>query len=51
MKNLTLENITRVCRGTYHGDPAKLGQEEILRGSAAAPITEILQSLARKSPV
>ena len=27
MKNLTLENITRVCRGTYHGDPAKLGQE------------------------
>lgn len=27
MKNLTLENITRVCRGTYHGDPAKFGQE------------------------
>ena len=27
MKNLTLENITRVCRGTYHGDSAKLGQE------------------------
>ncbi len=27
MKNLTLENITRACRGTYHGDPAKLEKE------------------------
>ena len=24
MKNLTLENITKACHGTYHGDPAKL---------------------------
>lgn len=27
MKNLTLENITKSCCGTYHGNPAKLGQE------------------------
>lgn len=27
MKNLTLENITKACRGTYHGDPAILGRE------------------------
>lgn len=27
MKNLTLENITKACRGTYHGDPKKLGME------------------------
>ena len=27
MKNLTLENITTACRGTYHGDPLKLPME------------------------
>ena len=27
MKNLTLENITTACRGTYHGDPLKLPVE------------------------
>ena len=27
MKNLTLENITAACRGTYHGDQSKLSQE------------------------
>ena len=27
MKNLTLENITAACRGTYHGDKSKLSQE------------------------
>lgn len=27
MKNLTLENITKACRGTYHGDPSKLEKE------------------------
>ena len=28
MKNLTLENITKVCNGTYHGPQEKL-QEEV----------------------
>ena len=28
MKNLTLENITKVCGGTYHGPQEKL-QEEV----------------------
>lgn len=28
MKNLTLENITKVCNGTYHGSQEKL-QEEV----------------------
>ena len=27
MKNLTLENITKACKGTYHGDTSKLSQE------------------------
>lgn len=27
MKNLTLENITNACHGTYHGDPKKLSRE------------------------
>lgn len=27
MKNLTLENITKACRGTYHGDESKLSRE------------------------
>ena len=27
MKNLTLENITTACRGTYHGDPSRLSLE------------------------
>lgn len=27
MKNLTLENITKACRGTYHGDESILCQE------------------------
>ena len=27
MKNLTLENITKACCGTYHGDPSKLDKE------------------------
>ena len=27
MKNLTLDRITEACRGTYHGDPAKLSEE------------------------
>ena len=27
MKNLTLENITNACRGTYHGNTTKLGLE------------------------
>ena len=27
MKNLTLENITRACHGTYRGDSSKLGEE------------------------
>lgn len=27
MKNLTLENITKACRGVYHGDPAKQSRE------------------------
>lgn len=27
MKNLTLENITKACRGTYHGDESKLKRE------------------------
>ncbi len=27
MKNLTLENITKACRGTYHGDPSRLSLE------------------------
>lgn len=27
MKNLTLENITKACRGIYHGDPSKLEKE------------------------
>lgn len=27
MKNLTLENITKACKGTYHGDPSKLTRE------------------------
>ncbi len=27
MKNLTLENITKACNGTYHGDPALLSRE------------------------
>lgn len=27
MKNLTLENITKACGGTYHGDPQKQKQE------------------------
>lgn len=27
MKNLTLENITNVCRGTYHGSPLLLSRE------------------------
>lgn len=27
MKNLTLENITNACRGTYHGDERKMHQE------------------------
>lgn len=27
MKNLTLENITQACHGTYHGDESKLKQE------------------------
>lgn len=26
MKNLTLENITKACKGVYHGDESKLGQ-------------------------
>ena len=28
MKNLTLENITKVCNGIYHGSQEKL-QEEV----------------------
>ena len=27
MKNLTLENITKACKGVYHGDESKLGME------------------------
>ena len=27
MKNLTLENITRACHGTFHGDNSQLGEE------------------------
>ena len=27
MKNLTLENITKACKGVYHGDESKLGRE------------------------
>lgn len=27
MKNLTLANITKVCQGTYHGDPGLLNRE------------------------
>lgn len=27
MKNLTLENITHACKGTFHGDPALLSRE------------------------
>ena len=27
MKNLTLENITNTCKGTYHGPEALLSQE------------------------
>ena len=27
MKNLTLENITKACRGVYHGDPSKQTRE------------------------
>ena len=27
MKNLTLEHITKACRGTYHGDTGKLSEE------------------------
>lgn len=27
MKNLTLENITKACHGTYHGDETKLSKE------------------------
>lgn len=27
MKNLTLENITKACKGTYHGDTSKLKAE------------------------
>ena len=27
MKNLTLENITKACQGTYHGDPSLLTRE------------------------
>ncbi|MBC5743205.1 UDP-N-acetylmuramoyl-tripeptide--D-alanyl-D-alanine ligase [Lachnospiraceae bacterium MD308] len=27
MKNLTLENITKACCGTYHGDPSKLDKK------------------------
>ena len=27
MKNLTLENITNACRGTFHGDPRLLSRE------------------------
>ena len=27
MKNLTIENITRACRGTYHGSDSLLSRE------------------------
>ena len=27
MKNLTLENITKACKGVYHGDESKLDRE------------------------
>lgn len=27
MKNLTLNNITQTCQGTYHGDPSILDRE------------------------
>ena len=27
MKNLTLENITKACGGSYHGDTSKLSME------------------------
>ncbi len=27
MKNLTLENITKVCGGTYHGDMSVFSKE------------------------
>ena len=27
MKNLTLENITKACQGTYHGDDRLFGLE------------------------
>ena len=27
MKNLTLENITKACQGTYHGDTSLLTRE------------------------
>ena len=27
MKNLTLENITKACKGTYHGDQSLLTRE------------------------
>ena len=28
MKNLTLENITKVCNGIYHGPQEKLQEED-----------------------
>lgn len=27
MKNLSIENITRACKGTFHGDESILNQE------------------------
>ena len=27
MKNLSIENITKACRGTFHGDKSILSQE------------------------
>ena len=27
MKNLSIENITKACRGTFHGDESILSQE------------------------